>query len=1199
MKIFELFGTVGLEGAEKVNKEVDALGKKSEALGKKLKEIGKKTEEVGKSLSKWVTTPIIAIGTAATKMAMDAVESENLFEVSMGSMADSARKWSVETSKALGLNEYNVRKNVATYNAMLTSMGLTAGESVKMSEGLTQLSYDMASFYNLKPEEAFEKLKSGISGEAEPLKALGILVNDITIKTYAYANGIAKQGAELTEAQKIHARYGAIMEATKNAQGDLARTMDSPTNKLRVMKEQITQLSIQIGMVLLPVLQKILNFAKPIIERVQAMADKFSSFSQETQGTILKILGVIALLGPMILLIGKAVKVIGPLIVAIKAWNKASMLVMGKNVAIIAGIAGMIAIGTALWKSWDGLSKAAKKIWELMGLEIDKLKLNVKISFKKMEVSTLEFIENTVKSLKILEKLPFGIGDSFKEFGKAVTESSSKAKNELTGMNTEMGNLNNKIAGTKLDAWSNAIDGLEEGNKVFLKINETAVITFNNLKDAGEEIKDSFAVSTDISPTIEEKKALDDLLKTYEKVEVVTKGNTEEKKSKTELAKEEREALEREKKALDELVKSYEKESEINSISIDKMKLRQEEIDKELSNLDKNDKSKKNQIKLLEDEKKALDRSIISLENKKTANDTIIESLKDGINPLEMTINQLEKQKKAIDDSLNSLEKQGIGSGKNVENLRVERENLEKNIASIKSKEKITKDLAKQIANGTITQEQAIKLLDKEKISIEEITNAINQYKVELEKPVKLTWQSQLENFWNKFLNSGSKVGNFLKSFQDKFKKTMEDIQKFTDKNPLIVKVAKMTSGAMGKVAKEIGDTMQGILDTVLGKMNFGNVFQSLFKGNIAGTFKNLFGGIIGKSEEQTKTQLASIEEQRKAELEKVEESNQAEIDAINAKYDLLKAQAENSGFSGLMKRFNDNFEKVITKLMPVFDSLFIALDPMIEPMTQILQILAFMLIEILKPMTPLLIKLMEIVGELLQALLPVIEPLIELAVVIVDLVLGVIRPFIPVLRIVAELFGALIRVLKPIFEPFAKLFDAISPLIEPFTKLAELVGLLIKPIEWIVDMFSKITGGVGNVVSGVGGFIGDAIGGVVDFVGGVIGGIGDFFGFANGGLVTGPTKALIGEAGYKEAVIPLKSDVLSYLGQQIAMATPSNGNLNTNSMFDDFEVSRGNGGDIIINLNGDNLVIDDISLQRFARQLFPKLEAERKRRGE
>jgi len=92
--------------------------------------------DIGGKLTVAVTVPLLGIGVASTKMAMDAVESENLFEVAMGSMAGDARKWSEETSKALGLNAFNVRKNVATYNSMLTSMGLTSQESLKMSEGL-------------------------------------------------------------------------------------------------------------------------------------------------------------------------------------------------------------------------------------------------------------------------------------------------------------------------------------------------------------------------------------------------------------------------------------------------------------------------------------------------------------------------------------------------------------------------------------------------------------------------------------------------------------------------------------------------------------------------------------------------------------------------------------------------------------------------------------------------------------------------------------------------------------------------------------------------------------------------------------------------------------------------------------------------------------------------------------------------------
>jgi len=339
------------------------LSESMDQAGEKMKAAGNKISSAGKTLSTAVTLPLLGIGTAATKMAMDAVESENLFEVAMGALAGDARKWSEETSKALGLNAYNVRNNMATYNAMLTSMGLTSDESLKMSEGLTQLSYDMASFYNLKPEEAFDKLKSGISGEAEPLKALGILVNDNTIKTYAYANGIAKQGEQLTEAQKVQARYGAIMEATKNAQGDLARTMDSPTNKLRTMKEQAQQIGIQFGQILIPILEKLISIIKPLM-------DRFQGLSKEQQELIVKIALLAAAIGPVILIIGKTVAVIGTLISAFSAVSSAiaaaggvMALLTGPVGIVVVAITGLIAIGVLLYKNWDTIKATATVVW--------------------------------------------------------------------------------------------------------------------------------------------------------------------------------------------------------------------------------------------------------------------------------------------------------------------------------------------------------------------------------------------------------------------------------------------------------------------------------------------------------------------------------------------------------------------------------------------------------------------------------------------------------------------------------------------------------------------------------------------------------------------------------------------------------------------------------------------------------------------
>lgn len=346
------------------------LSESMDKAGEKMKAVGGKMSSVGKTLSAAVTLPIVGIGTAATKMAMDAVESENLFEVAMGSMVGEARKWSEETSKALGLNAYDVRKNVSTYNAMLTSMGLTSDESLKMSQGLTQLSYDMASFYNLQPEEAFEKLKAGISGEAEPLKALGILVNDATIKNYAYVNGIAKQGEALTEAQKVQARYGVILEGTKNAQGDLERTMDSPTNKIRVMKEQVKQLAIQFGQILIPILEKVISVVKPLL-------DKFLGLSKEQQQMIVTIGLIAAAVGPLILIVGKVITIVGSLSSMFSAASAAMAAVGGASTILgtvftaltgpvtitIAAITGLIAIFISLYKNNEELRNVVNKAW--------------------------------------------------------------------------------------------------------------------------------------------------------------------------------------------------------------------------------------------------------------------------------------------------------------------------------------------------------------------------------------------------------------------------------------------------------------------------------------------------------------------------------------------------------------------------------------------------------------------------------------------------------------------------------------------------------------------------------------------------------------------------------------------------------------------------------------------------------------------
>ena len=233
---------------------------------------------------KKLKTGIVALGIGkvikdSIMSGMDAIESDSLFETSLGASADAVREWSNEVSSVLGISDVAMRKNTGTIFNMTSSMGIAEENALKMSKGISLLTEDMASFYNLSSDEAFAKLKAGITGEAEPLKALGILVDENTIKQVAYSEGIAENGAELTQQQKVLARYVAILKQTGNAQGDLARTMDSPSNQLRALKTQVTNLGLAFSNFLMPVVSAVLPyltaFARVVTQALNSLAGLF------------------------------------------------------------------------------------------------------------------------------------------------------------------------------------------------------------------------------------------------------------------------------------------------------------------------------------------------------------------------------------------------------------------------------------------------------------------------------------------------------------------------------------------------------------------------------------------------------------------------------------------------------------------------------------------------------------------------------------------------------------------------------------------------------------------------------------------------------------------------------------------------------------------------------------------------------------
>jgi hypothetical protein len=235
------------------------------------------------------------------KAAIDAVESENLFIVSLGRLEGAARSWSETYSKAVGANAYETRRMVGTLHVMLSNMGLVEERSLGMSERLTELVNDMASFYNITVEQAFEKITAGLTGEMEPLKRLGILVDDTTAKHYALANGIAKNWAEADQATKAYVRYRLILDQTTAAQGDLLRTQDSQANQLRRIQNQYEEFKIEMGRGLLPVMGEMLESVSGITAGLVDWAKTNPELASSIGLVTTAVTGLMVVLSPFLL----------------------------------------------------------------------------------------------------------------------------------------------------------------------------------------------------------------------------------------------------------------------------------------------------------------------------------------------------------------------------------------------------------------------------------------------------------------------------------------------------------------------------------------------------------------------------------------------------------------------------------------------------------------------------------------------------------------------------------------------------------------------------------------------------------------------------------------------------------------------------------------------------------------------------------
>ena len=210
----------------------------------------------------------------------DLAEVQNVVDVTFSSMREEINEFAKTAITQFGISETSAKQYTSTIGAMLKSMGIGTQQAVKMSQVMAGLSADMASFYNLNADDAFYKIRAGISGETEPLKQLGINMSVANLEAYALSQGISKAYNKMSQQEQTLLRYNYLLSVTADAQGDFARTSDSWANQTRILSEQFNALKATLGQGLIAAFTPIVRGLNIVIAKLRVAAGYFKSFME-------------------------------------------------------------------------------------------------------------------------------------------------------------------------------------------------------------------------------------------------------------------------------------------------------------------------------------------------------------------------------------------------------------------------------------------------------------------------------------------------------------------------------------------------------------------------------------------------------------------------------------------------------------------------------------------------------------------------------------------------------------------------------------------------------------------------------------------------------------------------------------------------------------------------------------------------------
>lgn len=309
-------------GIKKSKESLSTLSNSAAQFGAAMKDIGQK-------LTLGLTLPIAGLGAASIKMASDMVETKSKVQVVFGEMSDAVTEWSVNSSNSMQLSRQEALEAASTFGNLFVAMKVGQKDAAEMSMSLVQLAGDLGSINNIDPSLVLIKLKSGIVGETEAVRDLGIDLRATTVEAKAMEMGFQKVNDQFAQGDLIAARYALILEQTKVAQGDIARTGGELSGQLRTLHANWKDVLAVLGQSLLPI-------AKKVVTVLNEWLEKFKNLSPAQQKLIIYVGLFLAVLGPLMIALGTVI----PLL---KLTHQHTFSLGGAILSVIFGFAKLVA----------------------------------------------------------------------------------------------------------------------------------------------------------------------------------------------------------------------------------------------------------------------------------------------------------------------------------------------------------------------------------------------------------------------------------------------------------------------------------------------------------------------------------------------------------------------------------------------------------------------------------------------------------------------------------------------------------------------------------------------------------------------------------------------------------------------------------------------------------------------------------------